>query len=90
MSRAAALTQAEWCALIRPDISYAAKGIRTAPLGDLLEAHWMGGQRWTSQFIFGFPIVSTLAQTGVSHYPKIATSIHFPVISFLWLGSEVR
>ena len=65
LSTSANPTQAEWGGLIPPEISYSANGIRTATLATLLSDQGMGGQKWASQFIFGFPIVGRLAQSGV-------------------------
>ena len=65
ISRAAAQTQDEWGALIPPEISYAAKGIRTAPIATLLEAHGIGGGKWHCQFACGFPIGGPPSSKGV-------------------------
>ena len=78
LSHAEDQTQAERGALIPPEISHAAKGIRTAPLATLAETQGMGGRKWLRQFIFGFPIVVPLAQRGFPRYPKRRYPHPFP------------
>ena len=66
LAKPAEPTQAAWGALIPAEISYSAKGVRPAVLAPLLSAQGMGGPKWIPQFVFGFPIVTGLAQGGFS------------------------
>ena len=89
LSQAAQKTQSEWDKLIPTEISYSAKGIRTAALSHLLSSQNMGGQRWIAQFTFGFPIVGTLSQKGV--FPPSEKVLPTPISpEELWVDAKAR
>ena len=54
-------------------IASATGGVHIALLAALTRNYDMGGKDWVSQFIFGFPLVGSLSQSGVWEVQKIAS-----------------
>ena len=62
--------------------------IRTVALIDLLRKYDLGGERWARQFIYGFPIIGNIEQTGV--YPREPKVTHPPDINQIWEHNMTR
>ena len=62
--------------------------LRTAALLRLTRNYGLGGGRWIRQFVYGFPIIGEIEQTGV--FPRDAKPAPPPDIEGIWPGNSAR
>ena len=62
--------------------------LRTVALLHLMKTFGLGGDRWIRQFIFGFPIVGEIEQTGV--FPRDDAKHPPPDLNGIWEGNMTR
>ena len=81
-------TQELWEAAI-PTIGNARPpSLRTVALLHLMKSFDLGGDKWIKQFVFGFPIVGEIEQTGVS--PMDDSQRPPPEVTGIWNGNSQR
>ena len=84
----AELTQAQWEELIPGGPDKYIPSLRTVALLHLMRNFDLGGDHWVRQFVFGFPIVGEVEQTGV--FPRDTKLTPPPVLTNIWTGNSAR
>ena len=84
----AASTQVKWDSFRPPELGGAGGGARSVAILSLLRQFNLGGDRWMSQFIFGFPTCGIFSQSGV--FPTCDKAKPPVSLSVLWKSSQKR
>ena len=85
---AAAATQMKWEAASPCAATRRPRSVRAVALLHLMKCFGLGGDRWMRQFVFGFPIIGEIEQTGV--FPRDAAKRPPPPIGEIWSGNSTR